>query len=116
MPYPSSLVEVIRQMEDLVRRRPGDSENFAALGNVYLFEINWISRAIENFEKAAVLAPKRMEYRWRLYDLYINNSEVEKALEQLRFIATSSPGDAQAREWLEHYTKAYQFKPGEFFP
>lgn len=116
MPYPSSLVEVIRRMEEIARRRPDDSENFAAVGNVYLFEINWISRAIENFEKAAVLSPKRMDYHWRLYDLYINNSEVEKALEQLRFISTSSPGDAEARQWLEHYTKAYQFKPGEFFP
>lgn len=116
LPYPSSLVGVLRQMEEKAQRRPNDSENFAALGDIYLFEINWISRAIENYEKAAVLSPLRMEYRWRLYDLYINNSEVEKALEQLKFIATSSPGDVEARQWLDHYTKAYQLKPDEFFP
>jgi tetratricopeptide (TPR) repeat protein len=114
--YPFSLVDLVRRLEEATRLRPNDPAPHAELAETYLFEINWISRAIEEFGKAAALAPKRLDYRWRLYDLYLNNSEVEKALEQLQFIADSSPRDVEAREWLRYYTEAYQFKPGEFFP
>ena len=29
---------------------------------------------IEMFERAAALAPNRLDNQWRLYDLYLNNS------------------------------------------
>jgi hypothetical protein len=33
------------------------------------------------FERAATIAPDRLDYQWRLYDLYLNNSQADKALE-----------------------------------
>jgi hypothetical protein len=37
-----------------------------------------------------------------------------KALGELRAIVARSPGDAGAKAWLESYTAAYSFAPGEF--
>jgi tetratricopeptide (TPR) repeat protein len=104
----------VTELGDRIRRDEGNPEWHARLGEVYLFEINWIPRAIECFETAARLAPERTEYRWRLYDLYINHSEVEKALAQLRFLAERLPGDSELQDWLKFYTAAYRFEPGEF--
>jgi hypothetical protein len=44
-----------------------------------LFEVNWISRSLEMFDRAAAIAPERLDYQWRLYDLYLNNSQADKA-------------------------------------
>lgn len=113
-PYPFSLAGAVAGLEEKTRADPGNPEWHARLGEIYLFEVDWISRAIECFEAAARLAPERVEYRWRLYDLYINHSEVEKALAQLRFISDRSPADAEVRQWLASYTAGYSFAPGEF--
>jgi tetratricopeptide (TPR) repeat protein len=114
IPHPFSLAQAVRELQDRIRRDERNPEWHARLGEVYLFEINWISRAIECFETAARLAPDRTDYRWRLYDLYINHSEVEKALAQLRFLSERLPEDAELQDWLKSYTAAYRFDPGEF--
>jgi len=31
------------------------------------------------FDRAAAIAPERLDYQWRLYDLYLNNSQADKA-------------------------------------
>jgi tetratricopeptide (TPR) repeat protein len=112
---PFSLENTIGLLENKIRSNPKDDKLYAELGEIYLFEINWITKAIEAFAKATSLAPARMDYHWRLYDLYINNSEVEKALGELRFISKKSPADAEAAQWLKYYTEAYRIKDGEFF-
>jgi hypothetical protein len=114
LPYPFSLAKTVTELGDRIRRDEDKPEWHARLGEIYLFEINWIPRAIECFETAARLAPDRTDYRWRLYDLYINHSEVEKALAQLRFLAERLPGDAELQDWLKFYTAVYRFEPGEF--
>ena len=114
LPYPFSLASAVAELEEKARSDPGNPEWHARLGEIYLFEIDWISRAIESFEAAARLAPDGVEYRWRLYDLYINHSEVEKALGQLRFISEKLPADAEVKQWLDYYTAVYSFAPGEF--
>ena len=114
LPYPFSLAKTVTELGDRIRRDEDKPEWHARLGEVYLFEINWIPRAIECFETAARLAPDRTDYRWRLYDLYINHSEVEKALAQLRFLSERLPGDAELQDWLKFYTAVYRFEPGEF--
>lgn len=82
--------------------------SFAARGEIYLHEINWIRKAIEMYEKASKQNPKNVEYLWKLYDLYINHSEVEKALATLKKITEISPADAMANEWLNFYSKTYE--------
>ncbi len=112
--YPVSLEKTVQQLEDQIRREPTNSQLYAALGDVYFFEMNWLSRTLEMYETASRLAPERLDYRWRLVDLYLNTSQAEKFLEQLRFLAQKLPNDREAQRWYQFYKDAYAFKPGEF--
>src|SRR5260370_10047910 len=67
-------------------------------------------------ERAARLAPDRLDYQWRLYDLYLNNSQADKALATLKRLAERLPRDQQVQDWYRFYREAYAFKPGEFSP
>jgi hypothetical protein len=114
--YPFSLGGAVAELEQAIRERPSDDRRYAALGDLYLFEVNWISRSLEMFERAAMLAPDRLDYQWRLYDLYLNNSQADKALATLKRLADHLPGDRQVQDWYRFYRNAYDFKPGEFSP
>ncbi len=114
MSYPFSLAKAVADLEERILRDKNNPEWHARLGEIYLFEIDWLGKAIASFETAAQLAPDRLDYRWRLYDLYINDSEVEKALAQLRFLSQKLPADAEIQTWLRYYTNLYTFAPGEF--
>ncbi len=112
--YPYPLVPTVR---DLERKIQSDSKNpiwFAQLGELYLFEINWVTKALEMFEQAAALAPQKLDYRWRLWDLNLNNSEMEKALAELNLLSQAVPGDREVKEWNAYYSKAYAFETGDF--
>jgi tetratricopeptide (TPR) repeat protein len=115
-PYPFSLAEAVGRLEQAIHDAPDDHRLYAALGELYLFEVNWISRSLEMFERAARLAPTRLDYQWRLYDLYLNNSQADKALETLRLLSRRLPADRQVQDWYRFYEDAYRFKPGEFAP
>ncbi|MEY4631026.1 MAG: hypothetical protein RIQ81_1146 [Pseudomonadota bacterium] len=105
--YPYDLEALHRDLEAAVARNPQDPSGHARLGEFYLFEVNWLTQAIASFEAAARLAPSDIKLRWRLYDLYMNHSEMEKALEQLSLLASALPRDAEVQEWKRFYTKAY---------
>jgi tetratricopeptide (TPR) repeat protein len=114
--YPFSLADVLAaDLQPATGNGPDAARAYARLGETYIFEINWITEAIRMFEKAVQLAPDQPEYHWRLYDLYINNSEAEKALAELRTLSRLLPQDAQVRQWLQFYSDVYRFSPGEFF-
>ncbi len=115
-PYPFSLGGAVAALEQAIREHPNDHRPYAALGELYLFEANWISRSLEMFERAARLAPDRLDYQWRLYDLYLNNSQAGKALATLKRLADRLPRDQQVQDWYRFYRDAYTFKPGEFSP
>jgi tetratricopeptide (TPR) repeat protein len=115
-PYPFLLAGAVAALEQAIREHPSDDRHYAALGELYLFEVNWISRSLEMFERAARLAPDRLDYQWRLYDLYLNNSQADKALATLKRLAERLPRDQQVQEWYRFYREAYNFKPGEFSP
>ncbi len=112
--YPFSLPDRVGDLEGKIANDPSDDGAYARLGEVYLFEIGWIKKALEMFEKASALDPQNIEYRWRLYDLYLNDSRMEKALDELKFLAKALPQDPEVQEWQVFYSKAYRFKPGEF--
>ena len=76
--------------------------------------MNWISRSLEMFERAAAIAPDRLDYQWRLYDLYLNNSQADKALATLKRLADRLPNDRQVQDWYRFYKGEYDFKPDEF--
>lgn len=113
-PYPVSLEKTVAQLEERIRNDPTDAQLYAALGDVYFFEMNWLSRTLEMYETAARLAPDRLEYRWRLVDLYLNTSQAEKFIEELSVLAQTLPNDAEAQRWYRFYKHAYDFEPGEF--
>jgi hypothetical protein len=107
--YPYSLAAAIQAREGRIRNAPGDAANHAALGDLYLFESNWLSKAIASYERASALAPGDLAYRWRLMDLYLNASQVDKMLAELKYLAERLPGDQQTQEWYSYYRKEYDF-------
>jgi protein involved in temperature-dependent protein secretion len=56
-----------------------------------------------------VLAPDELAYRWRLVDLYLNASQIEKMLAQLKFLAEHLPGDQHTQDWYRNYSQEYSF-------
>jgi len=108
-PYPYSLAAAVQVLEDRIRSAPQDAANHAALGDLYLFETNWLSRAIASYETAAALAPRDLEYRWRLMDLYLNASQIDKMLAELKFLSEHLPKDQQTQQWYRDYQKQYDF-------
>src|SRR5579871_881249 len=107
--YPFALAQVVDAMEDRIRAAPNDAANYASLGDLYLFEMNWITKAMACYEKAESLAPNELEYRWRLMDLYLNDSRADKMLAELKFLSEHLPNDTDTRAWYEYYKKAYDF-------
>jgi tetratricopeptide (TPR) repeat protein len=107
--YPFSLAAAVQAAEDRIREAPGDAANYAALGDLYLFEMNWLTKSIAMYEKAEEMAPGELDYHWRLADLYLNDSRADKFLEELKFLARRSPPDPQAQTWYRFYSKQYDF-------
>jgi hypothetical protein len=107
--YPFALTAMVKALEHRIRAAPNDAASYAALGDLYLFEMNWITKAIASYEKAEALAPNKFEYRWRLMDLYLNASRADKSLAELKFLAEHLRDDKQTREWYEFYRKEYDF-------
>jgi hypothetical protein len=58
---------------------------------------------------ASHLAPADPAYRWRLLDLYLNASRVEKMLAQLKYLSEHAPADSQTRQWYRYYKSEYDF-------
>lgn len=107
--YRFTLAQRVQAIESRTHAAPNDAANHAALGNLYLFEMNWIGKAIASYEKAEALAPNELEYRWRLMDLYLNASRADKSLAELKFLAEHLRNDKATREWYEFYRKEYDF-------
>jgi tetratricopeptide (TPR) repeat protein len=107
--YPFSLAAAVQAGEERIRAAPGDASSYAALGDLYLFEMNWLSKSIAYYEKASSLAPNEPAYRWRLMDLYLNASRADKSLEELKFLSEHSPADPQTRQWYRSYRDEYDF-------
>ncbi|HME37482.1 MAG TPA: TPM domain-containing protein [Steroidobacteraceae bacterium] len=107
--YPYSLAAAIRTLENKIREAPGEAANHAALGDLYLFEADWLSQAIASYERASSLAPRELAYRWRLVDLYLNASLVDRMLAELKYLAEHLPADQQTQEWYRYYRQEYDF-------
>ncbi len=107
--YPYSLAAAVQTLEERIRSAPQDAANHAALGDLYLFETNWLSKAIAFYETAAALAPDDLKYRWRLMDLYLNASQIDKMLAELKFLSEHLPKDQQTQQWYRDYQKQYDF-------
>ena len=108
--YPFALPQAVKTLEDQINTAPNNAADYAALGDLYLFEMNWITKAIPCYEKAQALAPNDLNYRWRLMDLYLNDSRADKMLAELKFLSEHLPNDKQAQAWYEYYAKEYNFR------
>jgi hypothetical protein len=109
--YPFSLAEAVRAGEAKIRAAPAVAANYAELADLYFFEMNWLTRALDLYERAAALAPEELAYRWRLVDLYLNTSRADKMLAELKYLTLHLPQDRQTRDWYRAYAKAYDFGP-----
>jgi hypothetical protein len=110
-PYPFSLTTDVQAGEAKIRAAPAVAANYAELADLYLYEMNWLTRALDLYERAAALAPEELAYRWRLLDLYLNTSRADKMLAELKYLAMHLPQDKQTQDWYRAYAKAYDFGP-----
>ena len=55
------------------------------------------------FERAATIAPDRLDHQWRLHNLYFDNSQADKALATLKWLTDRLPTDRQAQDWDRFY-------------
>jgi hypothetical protein len=107
--YPFSLAVAAQAGQAKILAGPGVAESYAQLADLYLFEMNWQTRALELYEKASSLAPEDLAYRWRLVDLYLNTSRAEKMLSELKLLAERLPADKQTQDRYRAYKQAYDF-------
>ena len=107
--YPFALSEAVQSGEQKILADPAAPASYAELADLYLFEMNWQTRAVELYEKASALAPEELTYRWRLVDLYLNTSRAEKMLAEFKFLAERLPADKQVQDWYRAYAKTYDF-------
>ena len=56
--YPFALDAAVQAGEAKIRAAPSVAANYAELADLYLFEMNWLTRALDLYEKAAALAPE----------------------------------------------------------
>jgi tetratricopeptide (TPR) repeat protein len=115
-PYPFSLKAAVAELEKAIADHPTDDRLYASLGELYLFEMSWVSRSLEMFERASRLSPENQQYRWRLFDLYGNDSQAEKMVATLKWLSQRLPGDPWVQNWYRFQNATYHFKRGEFFP
>jgi hypothetical protein len=115
-PYPFSLKAAVAVLEKAIADHPTDDRLCASLGELYLFEMSWVSRSLEMFERASRLSPENQQYRWRLFDLYGNDSQAEKMVATLKWLSQRLPGDPWVQNWYRFQNASYHFKRGEFFP
>jgi hypothetical protein len=108
-PYPYSLAEAVQAYEERIREAPKDASRYAALGDLYLFETNWLTKATGLYETASTLAPDELSYRWRLVDLYLNGSRADKVIAELKFLSEHLPNDRQTQAWYQSYKNQYDF-------
>ena len=108
-PYPFKLAQMVNELQNRAAAAPRDPAIRAALGDVYLFEMNWITKAIEWYEQAEAIDPDQSAYHWRLVDLYLNASRADKCIAELKFLSEHWPDDRQARDWYDFYRKEYDF-------
>ena len=107
--YPFELEKAVQAGEAKIQAAPDVAANYAELADLYLFEMNWLTRAVELYERAAALAPTELTYRWRLVDVYLNTSRAGKMLDELQFLAGQLPSDKQTQDWNRAYQKTYDF-------
>jgi len=107
--YPFALGDAVQSGEQKIVAAPADAANYAELADLYLFEMNWQTRALELYEKASALAPEELTYRWRLVDLYLNTSRAEKMLAEFKYLADRLPADKRTQDWYRAYEKTYDF-------
>ncbi len=107
--YPYLIAAAVQAHEDRIREAPKDAARYAALGDLYLFETNWLAKSTALYEVASSLAPNELAYRWRLVDLYLNGSRADKVIAELKFLSEHLPNDRQTQSWYQSYKKDYDF-------
>lgn len=106
-PLDGTLLKTVEQLELSVKKNKSDTNTKIKLAEIYLFELGWWNRAAELYSEVEKIEPKRLEVRWRLYDLYLNLSMAEKSLNELSFLANHMPYDYELQKLNRFYQDEY---------
>jgi hypothetical protein len=105
--YPDNLMSRIHAAEQKIAESPEISQHYFDLADILYFDCYWLTAAIPLYEKGLALEPMRMEYRWRLVDLYLNDTRIDPFLNQLAEIARRNTEDKWAASWYEHANRSF---------
>jgi hypothetical protein len=106
--YPDDLMGRIHAAEKRIQIEPNIAKHYFDLANILYFDCYWLTAAIPLYEKGLALEPNRMEYRWRLIDLYINDTRIDEFLNELADIVRRNPKDGLAAYWLVYFRKEFK--------
>jgi hypothetical protein len=110
--YSGDFQKRVLELEDLVKKQP-TAENYFRFGDFLYFNTYWLAAAISLIEKGLALDPSHDEYRWRLIDLYMNNSDIEPMLSQYQILSKKNPEDTTLKESYDFYRKAFEYTDDE---
>lgn len=80
------------------------------LGDIYYFEIYWISQAIYHYEQSIKANPWNVGLRWHLSNLYLMNSQIDEYVSQIQKAACLTPIKKFEYQELRHqHELAYSF-------
>lgn len=89
-----------------------EAANYFLLGDFYLFEVFDLVLAEKNYIKGLSLNPNS-PYRWRLFDVLINGSNIVAGIEQLEILTKDMDDSNYYRVWLKLlksvYLKGYDY-------
>ena len=106
--YAADFLRQVAELEKQIEKNPAVAENYFLLGDLIYFESYWLSAAIPLYEAGLKLKPDRADYRWRLIDVYANNSDIEQMLVQYKALSRMFPGDGKLVSAYNFYLKSYE--------
>ena len=91
----------IKKREADLALHPNDPDRYFALGDLIYFEAYWQEAAVQLYKRGLALAPGRVDYHWRLAELYPTLCQIEPWLATYETILKLSPGDVVAKRHYE---------------
>jgi tetratricopeptide (TPR) repeat protein len=71
IPFPLNIKSRIEELQDAIRKDPGNASNYFKLADIFYWECFWVRAAIDVVEKGLKLEPDNVPYRWLvIYMLY----------------------------------------------
>lgn len=112
-PTQSSLVQSFNDIESVEKkfkaeivRSPHDANVYFSFGDFYFFETFDLDLALKHYQAGLELEPNS-DYRWRVFDVMINGSDIVSGIKQLEILTQGMDEGDYYRRWLDLLKAVY---------